>query len=125
MKAMAKSAMNIGKSTACTHFNLKMNRSESIYTISFAYRPDIYAVSKDKLYDLNSKEIHNLYFEGQYCPTYDEGIGRIRDDFLRVCTKCPFVYYSNDTLSKNNSTLMYEPLISIKTVFDIKTMYDI
>ena len=81
-------------------------------------------MSKEKLYDLNSKVIHNHYFEGQVCPTYDDGIGRVREDFWTVCTKCPFEYYSNDTQSKNNYTFMYTPLISIKTVFDLKTMFD-
>lgn len=36
---------------------------------------------------------------GHHCPTYDEGIGRIRADILAVCTKCPVEYYSNDTLN--------------------------
>ena len=79
---------------------------------------------KEKFYNLNSKEIHNHYFEGHHCAIYDAGIGRVREDFLTVCTKCPFEYYSNHTLSKNNYTLTYKPLRSIKTVFDIKTMYD-
>lgn len=114
----------LGKSKARTHFNLKVSRSEYIYTISFSYRPCIYAESKEKLYILNSKEINNHYFEGRHCPIYDEGIGRVREDFLTVCTKCPFVSYSNDPLSKNNYTLMNKLLISIKTVFDIQTMYN-
>lgn len=123
---MEKSALNYGKSKACTHFNLKVNRSEStcIYTISIASRPCIYAMSKEKLFNLNSKEIHNFYFEGHHCPIYDAGIGRVREDILTVCTKCPFVSHSNDTLSKNNYILMYKPLISIKRIFDIKPIYD-
>ena len=68
--------------------------------------------------------MHTHYFEGYHCPIYDEGIGRVREDILTACTKCPFEKYSNDTMSKNNYTLMYKPLISIKTVFDIKTMFD-
>nr|XP_022289225.1 uncharacterized protein LOC111101163 isoform X2 [Crassostrea virginica] len=36
---------------------------------------------------------------GRHCPIYDEGIGRVREDFLTVCTKCPFVSYSNDPLN--------------------------
>nr|XP_022289117.1 uncharacterized protein LOC111101102 isoform X2 [Crassostrea virginica] len=36
---------------------------------------------------------------GHHCPIYDEGIGRIREDFLTVCTECSFVSYSNDPLN--------------------------
>lgn len=111
MKAMKKS--DFDKSKACTHFNLKVNRSEFIYTISFAYRPCIYAESKTNLYNLNSKEIYNHYFEGHHCPIYDAGIGRVREDILTDCKKCPFESYSNDTESKNSYTLMYKPIISI------------
>lgn len=38
------------------------------------------------------------YFSGSYCPVFDNGIGRVIEDFSRPCSECPFKYQSADAL---------------------------
>lgn len=35
---------------------------------------------------------------GSYCPVFDNGIGRVIEDFSRPCSECPFKYQSADAL---------------------------
>lgn len=35
-------------------------------------------------------------FEGHCCPFYDEGLGRVIEDFSRSCPNCPVQYFSDD-----------------------------
>lgn len=35
---------------------------------------------------------------GKYCPVFDEGIGRVIEDFSKPCEECPFKYQSADSV---------------------------
>lgn len=35
---------------------------------------------------------------GSYCPVFDNGIGRVIEDFSRPCSECPFKYQSADAM---------------------------
>lgn len=41
--------------------------------------------------------VYHYYFKGKCCAEFDEGVGRVKEDYTRFCPQCPFHYMSNQT----------------------------
>lgn len=39
-----------------------------------------------------------IYLTGYTCTMYEDGIGRVIEDYRRACVTCPFKYQSNDSI---------------------------
>lgn len=43
--------------------------------------------------------VNVFFFQGSYCAVFDNGIGRVIEDFSRPCSECPFKYPSADAMN--------------------------
>lgn len=60
--------------------------------------------------------IINFFPEGHCCPIYDEGIGRVVEDYSRPCPDCSFQYYSDEIIESRIGFVFYS-ILKEKVVF--------
>lgn len=56
-------------------------------------------------------------FEGQCCALYDKGLGRIVEDYNRLCAECPVQYESDDY--EKSRTFFFVFLETVSTLVNL------